>query len=69
MEYSNLFIISFTPMSCPNCQKDLSKQWLNKGNREDFLAGASFTCDCGLHYQYVPANLIQEAARKAGGDL
>jgi hypothetical protein len=57
-------ILDFIPNFCPNCGTE--QKLSNKAVENDFLVGASFTCQCGVCYQYVPTNAIIEVADKHG---
>jgi hypothetical protein len=64
-----LALFSHLPNYCPCCGKDIGKAFKDKLARQDFFAGASCTCECGVHYQYAAPERIVEAAGKAGGDM
>ena len=59
----NIFILNFIPVSCPHCGENLLH---GKLAREDFYAYASFSCDCGTKYQFVPEAELLKAAQSVG---
>jgi hypothetical protein len=59
-------LFTFRPSFCPSCGKPIE---LSQYNVEDFFAGASCACACGLDYQYVDEEHALDAADAAGGDL
>lgn len=59
-------LFSVSPKFCPNCGAKIE---MGKMSRDDFYHSASFTCDCGLHYQHAPERIILDAAEQAGGDM
>ncbi len=60
-----LAIFNELPRFCPACGDP--QKWDNFG-RDDFFAGASMTCKCGLHYAYLDGAKLLAAASE-GGDI
>ena len=58
-------LMNFTPTHCPNCGKE--KEW-DTYDRQDFFAGASQQCGCGLHYAYLDGRKLL-AATDGNGDM
>lgn len=62
------FVCNFLPKVCPQCGRE-TRMGKSNISIDDFFHMASFSCECGAHYQYVPEDKIIEAAQQAGGDL
>lgn len=62
-----LALFDFFPSYCPKCARNMP-QWIgiDKSHMKDFLAHASFSCECGLQYQRVPTPSLLKAADMYG---
>ena len=61
-----IMLTNFRPTNCPNCGRTF--KW-SKYGEQDFFAGASHTCSCGMSYQYAETPHLLEASKASGGDM
>ena len=61
-----VYLISFPPNYCPACGVLVG---ISGESRFDFKGGASFSCECGARFCYVPGEKLVEVADEVGSDL
>lgn len=62
-----IILASFVIKHCPGCGEPFK---MGRMAMSDYLHGASVSCDCGVHVQYMyDTNIMVKAADEAGGDL
>lgn len=64
-----IFLTDEMPNFCPSCGKEHSAE-MKRSASNDFFAGASSQCNCGVMYQYVERHALVEASKlNNAGDL
>ncbi len=60
-------IFDFIPSHCPACGKNIRPY--GSFPTADYLEGASHTCSCGVHYQFIKTESLLEVAEQEGSDM
>lgn len=54
----DFFLLNFIPVACPACATEFN--FSESLAKNDFKAGCSFSCTCGVKYQFVELSTVQE---------